>query len=313
MRAVTILAAAAAAAGFFTYQGWAQSGASGAVPAEFPPAAYSGRQYVDSKGCAFIRAGVDGNVTWVPRVDRARRQACGFEPTLAQAGQTSETTVASAAAPQPAPTVPQADAAPQPEPAAPQAAPAAYGATAGPAPAGGSRNAAQAPVVRAPSTAMQPVAPRYGAAYGGSSRSQDAGRFDTPRLPCSDARGTSREYLRSNHGTTLRCGPQAAPQVTYRRVISQRSARADVTTVKPYEHSAPDNAMGMSSTVRVVPAHVYRSQQVSTAGVYVPEGYKPVWDDDRLNPQRAHQTFRGQAQMAQVWTNTVPRVLIERD
>lgn len=60
----------------------------GIVPAEFPPPGYQGRQYVDSTGCVFIRAGIDGAVTWVPRVDRQRRQMCGQPPTLV-AGTTS--------------------------------------------------------------------------------------------------------------------------------------------------------------------------------------------------------------------------------
>lgn len=110
------------------------------TPAEFPPVSYKAKQYVDSKGCIFIRAGIDGNVTWVPRVSRSREQICGYKPSLT-AGQVASapkvkpaskapvqiTLAPAAAAPgKPAPVAPAAPrvvAAPKPRPSPVAAAP----------------------------------------------------------------------------------------------------------------------------------------------------------------------------------------------
>lgn len=54
----------------------------GSVPAETPPSNFTVKQYVDSKGCAFIRVGFSGPARWVPRVTRQRRQVCGLAPSL---------------------------------------------------------------------------------------------------------------------------------------------------------------------------------------------------------------------------------------
>lgn len=54
-------------------------------PTEFPPASYKASQYVDSTGCAYVRSGHSGHVTWVPRVTRDRKVLCGFVPSLKSA------------------------------------------------------------------------------------------------------------------------------------------------------------------------------------------------------------------------------------
>ncbi|MDM7932973.1 SPOR domain-containing protein [Tabrizicola sp.] len=47
------------------------------VPAELPPADFRGQQYMDSKGCLFLRAGEAEATIWVPRVTRTGLAICG--------------------------------------------------------------------------------------------------------------------------------------------------------------------------------------------------------------------------------------------
>ncbi|WP_068119102.1 SPOR domain-containing protein [Tropicimonas marinistellae] len=58
----------------------AAGGAGG--PAELPPEGFDAPQYVDSEGCVFVRAELDGAVNWVPRMTRDRKPVCGMQPTL---------------------------------------------------------------------------------------------------------------------------------------------------------------------------------------------------------------------------------------
>lgn len=73
--------------------------------------------------------------------------------------------------------------------------------------------------------------------------------------------------------------------------------RAQVTSLPP--------------NTRVVPRHVQQNRLAS--GVQpVPQGYRRAWEDDRLNTRRAEQTVAGIQRTDLIWTNTVPRRLINR-
>ncbi len=306
-----------------------------APPAEFPPASYKGKQYVDSQGCIYIRAGIDGNVTWVPRVSRERKQICGYKPTLtadaeatarpAPKQQPTVITIAPTAQPAPKPTaIPAAAPASKPAPriaAAPKPKPAPVVVSTAPAPKPATTRTTtkrppapnQTPTVvttTAPRRAAAPVvAPRQTPAQGG----------------CANASAFSQKYI---NNTGVRCGPQTEAPITYGQGWQKQSSVG---------------AGSYPIDTRVVPRHVYENRQ-NTRNVTVPAGYRPVWKDDRLNPYRAERTLapsvvtaqthvprgyqlvernddrmnlkrgvgttQGDAQTDAIWSRTLPRTLI---
>lgn len=87
-------------------------------PAEIPPASFTGNQYIDSKGCVFLRAEFAGQTSWAARLGRDRKPVCGYDPTVIVA----EKPAAPAAEPAPAATSEPAAAKPAAAPVATTAA-----------------------------------------------------------------------------------------------------------------------------------------------------------------------------------------------
>lgn len=300
---------------FMTYfAGFAQpaSAQQTAIPTNFPPADYTGRQFVDNAGCVFVRAGFDGHVTWVPRVTRQRQAICGQTPTFG-----GSRTVTAAAAPAPRAAAP----APAPAPAAPAAPVQITLAPTAPAPA--PVRAAPQPVMRtaatnAPRVAV-PAAPRVIMAPASKPVAAEPPRVLRPvpvtpsvtapttvRIPSRDACQSGKAYrMVGNTRVEVRCGPQTQPHVT---IVRRGEAPAPGKNVHYNRSSWQDS--NLAPQTRIVPRHVYENRDTQVATV--PAGYRPAWEDDRLNPYRAIQTVAGFMETQEVWTNQVPRRLINQ-
>ena len=201
-------------------------------PVNFPPGSYKGKQFVDNNGCAFVRAGIDGRVNWIPRVTRSRKLLCGLKPTfsgaeanLAQAQSANapvqitnnEAPAAAAPAPAPAPRVAAAKPAAAPKPApkpvvakpAPRVAPAPQPRvidatpTTRPAP----QRVQQARVQPAPQR-LQPVQRTIAPAPAPKPAPRQVQRV-TRATTCANFTGISAQYAGSGPG--VRCGSQTQP------------------------------------------------------------------------------------------------------
>ena len=229
-------------------------------PAEFPPSDYNGRQYVDSAGCVYVRAGFDGNVKWGPRVTRQRQVVCGQTPTFARA--------------QPATVAP----APRPAAVANRPAPVATPAPAPRVAAAPQRRVAQAAAPR-PTQARRVAAPQALAAP----TIEIVRAPHPPKVGTQAARGCSGGDALTQRYTNpgARCGPQQeSPSSGFRVVQGGTSLSASQGGVI--------QITGANGAKRVVPV-----------APKVPAGFRPVWKDGRLNPYRGVPTYTTSPNVAQ--------------
>lgn len=302
-----------------------------ATPAEFPPSSYTGSQYVDSRGCVYIRAGIDGAVSWLPRMNSGREHICNAQPTNVASAPDQSRQAASSPDPvvlPPPSDMPRSaasDPAPTPEPstsrpAAPrEAAPA-------PSPAPTPRRVAapaaqpvqsatpqprRVAVASAPAPrVMRPAAPQarqiaVPARKSAQTRAPAVNRVAAGSGGCRWASSVSAQYMR---GEGVRCGPQSASPVPGTARVMAGVPAADRASSDT--RRAPQ-MVRITSTTRVAPLHVAKMQAQAADVGRVPPGYRLVWEDDRLNPYRAHQTLAGKRQMDLRWTRESPRRLID--
>jgi hypothetical protein len=336
LRRLSVLGAALVALGMAGTAGAQQRSTD--IPAEFPPSSYEGRQYVDSRGCVYVRAGIDGTVNWVPRVSRSREQVCGQRPTFANGTGTSAGAARVAGAQQIRPPEPEPAAAPQPA-ARPATAPA-------PQPQRVVRSAPEpAPqaqpqrVVRrapAPQPQAEPVrrqvvktAPRVVRSVPEAAAAPQPREVPAPRTmvvrkgkgqpACQGGSAISNRYIDDGSRYPVRCGPQETSPVTVIRRGEAPGPGKNVYYLKPYQDSraAPETepkARAVATTLppetRILPRHVWLDQ--SDDAVHIPAGYRAAWGDGRLNRHRANMSIRGYYQTREVFTDTVPRRALGR-
>ncbi len=257
--------------------GHAQSVADIGGPAELPPSSYTGQQYVDSRGCVFLRAGLGGRTNWAPRLDRSRRVLCGYQPTFG-----SRPVAVATAQPEPAPAPVRVPApvvvAPAPIVVAPQPTRVAV--------------APPAPVVAAPARTVQTaIVPASG------SSGRQIGCFTNTPVPV-------RVQL-TNGGSAVLCTRGDGTLEGARAPIYPPGSGVGASLTEPNFGTT----QGTGRPARVVaPAPTTRT--AAAVPTTPPPGYRAAWEDDRLNPNRAVGTATGQAQQDQVWTREVPARLV---
>ncbi len=291
-------------------------------PAEQPPVGFKGQMYVDSKGCVFLRAGYGGTTNWVPRVGSDRKALCGYPPTMASLGKpvpVAEDAPAQVAA-APAPVVIQPVPANRPATGKPMETVASQYRTPAIAPAKPPvRMTLAAPAVKTPAKTVIAPPPSVTVAQAPVRREQgyvsasQAGLTGN-QIGCYTSVPVPKLVKLSNGGTAVLCtrgdgSLEGARAPIYRVVAQGVGNRVGAGLYEPAGATVSRGAMtidalGSSDRATIV------THAAAPEPVRIPKGYRAAWTDDRLNPNRAQGTARGQAQQDQIWTQEVPATLV---
>ncbi|MEO6301482.1 MAG: SPOR domain-containing protein [Paracoccaceae bacterium] len=286
----------------------AQSIAQLGGPSNYPPASFTGQQFVDGRGCVFLRAGYGNNTNWVPRVDRSHKPLCGFPPTFgAQVAAALQADMAPEApatmAPTPAPsTGPAPTVFSSTKPVAAQPAPAPQIAMVAAAPYVASSGPAPTVYKSAPAAPLQLAFVAPAATYQTAAASSAS-------ISCFTNAPNLERVLLQNGGTALVCTRGDGTLSGWRSPLFAQANGVGAALSNPALNSttmAGAVVVGGYATRTVAPPIVVARTAIPTP----PKGYKSAWKDDRLNPLRGVGTPQGQAAQDQVWTRTVPMVLI---
>lgn len=265
----------------------AQSAGKLGGPVNPPPAGFTGQQFVDNRGCVFLKAGYGGQTSWVPRVGRDRKAMCGYPPTGSTRGAIE---VASAA-----------EMAVKPEGMAEPVV------VAKPAPVAAAKPVVVAPVVVAAQPVAVPVPARQPAPYAKAAPVvgyEVAATGPGPgQIGCYSSAPVAERVKLRNGGTAVVCTRGDGSLTGWRPPIYPQGAGVGAALSGPVQ-VARGNSGGAQG------GYVEGSAAASDAVPTPPKGYKLAWKDDRLNPNRGKGTAQGWADQAQVWTNEVPARLV---
>jgi hypothetical protein len=285
-----VLTVAVFAAVFAPIGAYSQSIAQIGGPAELPPTSYKGLQYVDSRGCVFMRVESSGTARWYPRVNAGRRPVCNqIKP-----GSIDVAADAPMVAPAPAPVFGRA---PMPTIASrmmPEA-------RVRPAP------VVVAPVVVAPQVVAVRPAPYVDHAPVNSYERAATSGPAKGKIGCYTNAPVAEVVRLRNGGTAVMCTRGDGTTGGWRPPIYPAGSPPGVALRDPVQVTRGTVNAGRVTGYDAPVARGYAAAETQFAP---PPGYKVAWKDDRLNPLRGVGTAQGQADQDRIWTRKTPARLV---